>query len=454
LSVPRIKRFIDRDLWVEATGAGVPWRWAVGVLRVAIAAGRAAQDRLLNLHAVGLVYATLLSLVPFLAVSFSVLTAFGVHYRLEPLLARTLAPLGPQAGEVAQRVVGFVSRMNVGVLGTLGLAGLFYTAMSLIGKVEDALNEVWKVRRSRSLRRKFSDYLSVLLVGPVLIFTALAIIASLQNYAVVQRVLQTAHIQKVAVFLAGHLLPFVLLVAAFTFLYRFLPYTRVRLSAAVVGGFTAAVLWQLVGIGFAALVASSTSYAAIYSSFAVVIVCLIWLQAAWLVVLIGGQVAYVHQHPLSYVIARRQPSVLFRDRVGLTALVEITQRYLARQPPYRLDELSQVTDSPLGLLDELTDAFVARGILVRVAEPEGVMLARRPEDIKVTDLLDAIQEPAWPDAGDEVTDHPKAVSDVLNRRNEAIRSALGDVTLRALVSETDRSEATVADLTRYRRREG
>jgi membrane protein len=447
----RTERFCDQDLWTDVPSRGVLRRSAIRILRVIIAAAHAAWDPLLNLHAMGLVYTTLLSLVPLLAVTFSVLKAFGVHYRLEPMLARMLDPLGPQAGEVTGRVVEFVTRMNVGVLGAIGLAGLFYTALSLIGRIEDALNQIWKVRQSRGLRRRFSDYLSVLLVGPVLVFTAFATIASLQHYWLVQRVLQSIPVEKVAVFLAGHLMPFFLLVAAFTFLYRFLPYTRVRLEAAAVGGVTAAVLWELVGIGFAALVASSASYAAIYSSFAVVVLCIIWLQAAWLVVLVGGQVAYVHQQPLSYATARRHHSVLFRERIGLTAVVEITRRYLSSQPAYRLEELARITGAPLSVLDELTAAFVARGILVRATEPEGVTLSRPPENLKVIEILDAIQDPAGVDRWTEAT-NANVVSDVLHRRDQAIHSALGEVTLRSLAAEADRSESTVADLAQYRRR--
>jgi membrane protein len=447
----RTERFCDQDLWIDVPSRGVLRRSAIRILRVIIAAAHAAWDPLLNLHAMGLVYTTLLSLVPLLAVTFSVLKAFGVHYRLEPMLARMLDPLGPQAGEVTGRVVEFVTRMNVGVLGAIGLAGLFYTALSLIGRIEDALNQIWKVRQSRGLRRRFSDYLSVLLVGPVLVFTAFATIASLQHYWLVQRVLQSIPVEKVAVFLAGHLMPFFLLVAAFTFLYRFLPYTRVRLEAAAVGGVTAAVLWELVGIGFAALVASSASYAAIYSSFAVVVLCIIWLQAAWLVVLVGGQVAYVHQQPLSYATARRHHSVLFRERIGLTAVVEITRRYLSSQPAYRLEELARITGAPLSVLDELTAAFVARGILVRATEPEGVTLSRPPENLKVIEILDAIQDPAGVDRWTEAT-NANVVSDVLHRRDQAIHSALGEVTLRSLAAEADRSESTVADLAQYRRR--
>jgi DNA-binding IscR family transcriptional regulator len=103
------------------------------------------------------------------------------------------------------------------------------------------------------------------------------------------------------------------------------------------------------------------------------------------------------------------------------------------------------------VLDELTDAFVARGILVRATEPEGVMLSRPPEDLKVIDILEAIQNPSRDNAWTART-QASAVAEVLHQRDEAVRSAMSDVTLRSLASETDRPESTVADLTQYRRR--
>src|SRR5262245_15008187 len=135
-------QFWDQDLWTEDWSARGRLRcWGVQTLRVVTAAVRASRDRLLNLYAMGLVYATLLSLVPFLAVAFSLLKAFDAHVRLEPVLAHTLAPLGPQGAELTARVVEFVSHVNAGVLGAFGLAGLFYTALTLIEKIEDALNQ-------------------------------------------------------------------------------------------------------------------------------------------------------------------------------------------------------------------------------------------------------------------------------------------------------------------------
>src|SRR5262249_2318553 len=322
-------RRADEALWNDRGGRPFVARIGFRLARVLVGAVVAFQDRMLNLHAMGLVYATLLSLVPLLAVAVSVLKAFGAQYRLQPLLTRLLEPLGPQAADVTQRVVDFVSRMNIGVLGALGVAGLFYTVVSLIGKVEAAFNDIWNVRRSRGLPRKFSDYLSVLLVGPVLVFAAFAIIASLRSSWLVQRILQITRMEAVTVFVAGRVVPPVLVAAAFTFLYRFLPYTRVRLTAAVIGALAAAVLWQLSGAVFTTLVAGSTTYAAIYSTFAVLILSLIWLQVAWLVVLIGGQIAHVAQHPTPYVAARPRHRGPFRGGIRPTPPAAVPPRHPA-----------------------------------------------------------------------------------------------------------------------------
>ena len=213
----------------------------------------------------------------------------------------------------------------------MGVAVLFFTVISLVGKIEDSLNHIWRVRHPRSLARKFSDYLSVVLVGPVLVFTAFALTASAQSHWLVQRILE---IKLLGLVVTTRVMPFVFLCAAFTFLYKFIPHTRVRFSSALVGGVTAGVLWQLAGLGFAAFVVGSARYTAIYSSFAILILFLIWLYVGWLIVLVGGETAYFYQHPYAYLQegSRGGQTHLFQERLAerlaLLALVEMTRRYL------------------------------------------------------------------------------------------------------------------------------
>lgn len=450
-TLSRIRRYLDRDLWTaDLTRHSLARRGGTRALRLIVVVGRAPMETQLNLEATALVYRTLLSIVPLIAVAFSVLKGFGAQYRIEPLLTRMLAPLGEGGVEVAARIVDFVSHLNVSVLGAVGFIGLFYTVVGVIEKIEDALNRIWQVRRSRSLIRKISDYLSILLVGPVLVFGAFGLLASAQSRKLFERVIAVTPFRAETVAVVWHAAPFVLLVAAFTLLYRFLPFTRVEPGAALAGGVTAAVLWELAGLAFATFVAGSTGYAAIYSSFAVLVVFLLWLQLAWLIVLVGGQVAYVWQHPTSYVAVRSRPSALLRERVGLAAAVEIARRHLAGEPPLRLDALARMVRAPLTIVDELIGDFVARGLLARAVEPEAIVLARPPEQVTVRDVLDTIREPA-PDRVMDV-DVPSSVVSALQRRDEAVDQALGALTLQSLAAAPPAPEAAVANLSDYRRR--
>ena len=447
----RVLVFFDQNLWTrdlrERRGGE---RFTLTLLRILVVVIRAARDPQRSLEAMSLVYSTLLSLVPFIAVVFSLLKAFGAQYRVEPLVAQMLAPLGTPGIELANRVVEFVTRVNVGVLGAVGVAGLFYTVLSLVGKIEDALNAIWHARRARSLVRKFSDYLSILLVGPVLVFAALAVIASAQSSWLVQRVLEVTGLASVTLALVEHLTPFVLLAAAFTFIYRCLPAARVTLAAAAVGGFTAAVLWQFAGVGFTALVASSTSYAAIYSTFAVILLSLIWLDLAWLVVLIGGEVACAFQHPTSYAVVRARPGSRLRERVGLAALVAVARRHLSAEPPWTMDELARALGAPQSTVEDIVDALVASQIVALTSRPEAVVLLVDPARLSVGDVLDIVREAG--STGDLPLRLDARTTDLIERRDQAVRDACHGVTLASLVEAPSSSDAAVSDLARYRRR--
>jgi membrane protein len=420
---------------VNLSTVTAPTRLKIYILRLAIVAVKEFQRDQLTLRAMGLVYTSLLSLVPFLAVTFSVLKAFGVHQSLEPALARALEPLGAQGAELTQHVTLFVNNLQVGILGAVGLAGLFFTVISLLGQVEDALNQIWSARRARPLARKFTDYLSVILVGPILVFSAFALTASAQSYWLVQWVLQQTALEWITVALM-RVTPFLFLCTAFTFFYKFLPCTQVRFSSALIGGATAGLLWQAAGIGFAAFVASSAHYTAIYSGFAVVVLFLIWLYVGWFVVLAGGEVAYLYQRGVAALVrsAQGQRLGVARVQVVLQMFIAIARRTLAQQPPWQESELAAEVNATTTELEELVDEGVRRGLLLRTAESKGIVLARLPEHITILDLFNFADYPEFIAAA-TLTEGNDPVSCVLHRRDQALRHAFTDLTLRSLASE-------------------
>jgi membrane protein len=376
-----------------------------------------------------LTYTTLLSLVPFLAVMFSVLTALGARDVAAPFLAWMLEPLGPEAPLITERIVDFVEGLRVGILGAAGTAFLFYYVLNLVASMEDALNLIWRAPRSRTWSERFSAYLSVVLVGPVMVFTALALLASAQSHWFVERVMEIGILAPVFA-LVTRIMPFVLLWATFTFLYKLMPYTRVRLVSAVLGGATAAILWQLAGIGFTAFVATSTRYAAIYSSFAILILFLFWLYICWLIFLVGAEIAYFHQHPRAFVAEAIEGGRThsYQEWLALSTLIEVTRRHLSQGPPWQTAELAAFLDVPS--LEELLDKFIRAGILLKAAEPEGVALARPPENVTVKEVLDLVS------GGPQEKLDGGPAADVLQRREQAVQKSLEGVTLRALATET------------------
>jgi membrane protein len=432
----RIMQFAKQGLW-SADLSTLPFIQRAGMqtLRLAIAVALEFRPRLLDARAAGLVFTTLLSLVPLLAVMFSVLKAFDVHHQIEPLLAQTLEPLGPNSIEITARIIDFVDHLKIGVLGIVGVAGLFYTTYSLIDKIEQALNAIWMVRQGRTWGRKFADYLSVVLVGPLLVVTAFGVLASLQSNAVVQHVMEIEPFGSLLLWVA-ELVPFLMLCGVFTFFYKFIPYTQVRIGSALVGGISAAILWGIAGEAFAKFVTASAKYSAIYSSFAVLILFLLWLYAGWLIVLIGAQFSFFHQHPTAYLSRQlwQQGTPAFRERLALNVLLVLACGYLKGDPPLRQSDLAVTLSLPDALMAEQLDRLVEAGVIGIVKEPEGVTLIKPPELISVKEILDAVRDGS-PSGIRVPLDPNDPLERVLRYRDEAVQRALAGQTLRSLAAE-------------------
>lgn len=399
----------------------------------------------LNLRAMSLVYTTLLSLVPLLAVSFSVLKGFGVHNQLEPVLFNFLEPLGERGQEVATQIVSFVENVRVGVLGSVGLALLIYTVVSLMQKIEGAFNFVWRIENSRSLSQRFSNYLSVILIGPVMIFTALGITASVSNNSLVQYLLSIEPFGTMILSLS-RLVPYLLVCLTFTFIYIFIPNTRVKLGAALVGGLIAGFLWQTTGWAFTAFIAGSSKYAAIYSSFAILIMLLIWLYISWLVLLVGAQLSFYVQNPqyLTMTPVRLVLSNRLKERLALIIMYLIADGHYHNRAPWTLESLSEHLDLPSESVQNLLALLVDSGYLTPVvSEPEGYLPARDIETIQLSDLLRDIRREGESRFLSRARVAPvPAVDAVINSVEESVCSSISGKTLRDLVVSGPGEEAS------------
>jgi membrane protein len=387
--IKSLQAHIDRLLW-EKTKVETRVRRAIRMpARIIYAVARDLAEGQLTLRAMSLVYTTLLSVVPLIAFSLSVLKGFGVHRTVEPLLFEFLQPLGDQGGQITERIVEFVDNTRGDVLGGVGLTFLLFTVIIMVQKIEDTFNYIWQVQKSRSAARRFSDYLSVILIGPVLIITATGLIATITASEAMEHI---ARIRPFGSVLAAitQLAPFMLVVGVFAFFYGFVPNTRVRPRAALAGALLAGTGWTLGGSLFTAVIVGSTRYAAIYSSFAIVLFALIWLYLSWLILLIGAQVAYYVQYPRRMRAGRSlRLSIAQIERLALGIMVQIGRGFDSGvRPDFRM--LAHGLDHPAGSLEEITSRLEAAGLVVLTKD--GTFVPGRPPDaINLADVLAAVR---------------------------------------------------------------
>jgi membrane protein len=436
IGIENLHRVLKRLIWDVHLNAAprckaVPLRAA----RICYAVGRDLAEGQLTLRATSLVYTTLLALVPLLAVSLSVLKGFGVHSQIEPLLLNFLNPLGDKGVELGGRIIGFVNNMKVKVLGYLGLGLLMYTVISMIHKMEGAFNYIWHVRKSRPFTQRFSGYLSVILIGPVLVFSALGVTASLMTTGLVKQLLA---MEPFGGFLMAvtKLLPYVLTIVAFAITYLLVPNTRVRLDAALIGALVSGVLWEATGWAFTFFVVKSTQYTAIYSGFAIVITFMIWLYLSWLILLVGASVAFYYQQPDIFQTDAREVRLANRQVEGLALLVMqlIGWNYYHERPPWTLAGLAKRLQVPGEVLGRVAEALERRGLLTRTgAEPPSYLPARPLDATEVIEVLRAVRQ----DQRDSLLVNAGlpgegAVENLVQKVEEAIATTLRGQTLKEL----------------------
>jgi len=404
-------------------------------LQIVTMTGQDFMSGMLTLRAMSLVFTTLLSIVPLLAVSISVLKGFGVHDLLQPALTSLLAPLGDSSAKISGQIVGFVDNIKIGVLGALGLSLLIFTVMSLIQKIEAAFNQAWRLEGNRSLMQRFSSYLSVVLVGPVLIFSAVGITASLSNNVLLGSLNLLPHVNEVF-FLVGYLLPYILILVAFMLIYLLVPNTRVKVKSAFFGAVAAGFLWKSVGALFTFFVGASTSYTAIYSGFAIVLMFMVWLYLSWLILLVGATISYYHQHPerLMWQQTTTRLSARMREQLALQAMRNIALCYdqQSEMSP-TVGNLAHYQKVPVDTLVRMLAALEQDGLVCQSNDETSHYLPSR--SLSQITLLDILHSARDADANSQImqfhSDEP--VSKLLKQIENDLETRLGQQTLSELI---------------------
>jgi membrane protein len=397
---------------------------AIKAIRFAYAILRDVLFSTLTLRAMGLVYITILAVVPTLALVFAGLKGLGIHRsKIEPVLLNALEPLGDKGVEITQRLINVVDNVQGGLLAGVSLLLLVYTTVSMIRKIEESLNHIWRVDGARNLLQRFGEYLSIVIVGPPLMITAVALIAAMGSNALVSQLLNIELLGSTMVVI-GKLTPYLLLGLFFSMLYWFIPNTRVLFRYALLGGLIGGLLWVTSGVVFATFVVNSTRNASIYASFAIAIVALMWLYISWLIVLIGAQAAFYAQNPEYQRVGYRQLNVgnLIREQAALSLMLLVAEAFRDANKTIRTEEISQQLKVPGILLGPVKTRLQAAGLLV-ITSKGHLMPSRDPGKISLMDIINAVRSAHAADVYRSGA-WPKQVNQVLEEIEGHVRNSL------------------------------
>ncbi|MBN1547951.1 MAG: YihY/virulence factor BrkB family protein [Syntrophaceae bacterium] len=393
-------QFVQHDIWrIRRTYLPRRESFFINLLRVFILSIRGFDEDKCQLRASALTFYSLISIVPVVAMAFGIAKGFGFEKILEAQLRSKFA--GQE--EILSNVINFshalLDNTRGGLIAGVGLVLLFWAVIKVLGHIEDSLNDIWGIKERRSFGRKFSDYLSLMLICPVILIlsSGVTIFIKTQVTLIMEKINFLGTFSPL-IMSALELLPYSLLWGLFTFLYIFLPNTKVRFSSGLLGGIIAGTIFQIVQWIYITFQVGAAQYNAIYGSFAAIPLFLVWLQLSWLIVLYGAELSFAHQNVDTYEFEPDALQASHRLKTLLTLQIAhyLIKNFVQREKPLNAEELSQQLEIPVRLTNEILFTLEKSRVISHVAsesgEDRGFLPACDINKLTVQSVIDAVEE--------------------------------------------------------------
>lgn len=412
-----LRAWLFQELWAHDPNAGAAMRTLKALAQLIALTARGFQNDQLLLRASALTYVTALSVIPMLGVVIAVLGVVGGDESIVNFVIEQLTTVAP---EVRETVRGYATGLDFASFGAVGGAIVFGTAIFALRHLEQTLNEIWGVARSRSWARRFSDYLAVMVVAPISIGVAVSLATSLQSEPIVTALLRNPVFAQIYG-LGLSQVPVLVLFLGFTFLFWFFPNTTVRIRAAALGGAVSAILFSMARTIYVDFQVGAATYETLFGALSAVPLILAWLYACWAVLLLGAEVAFAAQN---LPFARREmrsseASPAQREAIAVEIAVEIVRCFREQESPPSSEALADSLEEPIRLVRRLTadleEAGIVRSVLRRDADSAGYLPARPAGDLAVGEILRAVRGEAF---------HSSVAGEPGAARNPAVGAAL------------------------------
>ena len=435
---PKITDFIQSHIW-ELPLDQLP-RWQsplIKQVRVLILAFKGFNRDKCQLRAAALTFYSILSLIPILAMVFGIAKGFGFEQTLELLLQEKIASRDMVAQEGLDWVISKAKLLLESTRGSLiagvGLIVLMWAATRVLRHIEAALNDIWEIKNSRPWIRNFTDLLSIMVVAPILFILAQSTTVFIT--AIIQDLSKGMELLGL-LFLLMKLVPFGLIWLLFTMIYVVVPNTKVNFKSALVAGVIVGTTFQLSQWIFFKSQMGISKYNAIYGSFAFLPLLLIWIQTAWLILLLGAEIAFANQHINRYEFALGSQEVKpsFKKLVTLLITNLLVKNFVEAKSSLTAEEISAILHAPVRLvrqcITDLMNSKIINEVGKKNSQDTSYQPARSVENLSVSFVLQAIDKHGLGDIHIHESGESKRLSQTLEALNQEIERSPSNILLK------------------------
>lgn len=368
--IQQVLNFIKKDVWRIRRAELPPGKsFLMKILRVLLLAIRGYKKDKCQLRASALTFYSLVSIVPVAAMAFGIAKGFGFEKILEEQLRTKLAGQEEVVAKVIEFSHSLLSNTRGGLIAGIGLVVLLWAVIKVLGQIEYSFNDIWKIKEKRTIGRMFSDYLSLMLVCPVILVLAsgVNVFITTQVNMIIEKFTILGGFSPLIFFLLK-LLPFTLMWILFTFLYMFMPNTKVHFSSGLFAGILIGTVFQIVQWAYITFQIGVVHYNAIYGSFAALPLFLAWLQISWLIVLFGVEISLAYQTADDHEFEPDFHDASHRLRILISLWVtgRIIKNFIRGDKPMTAGELTRQMEIPRPFVDEIIAALVTSNIISAV----------------------------------------------------------------------------------------
>jgi membrane protein len=441
--ISRIIHFVKTGIWeIRLKDLSPIQAFLIKYLRVILLASRGFIRDNCQKTASVLTYFSLLNLVPVVAVAFAIAKGFGLEKLIEKQILQIADKANWQA-DITTQIISFSNKLleqaKGGLIAGIGVILLFWTVISILGKIEDSLNGIWEVKKSRTLVRKFSDYITMMVIGPVLfvISSSATVLVASQVKIFVNRIALLGVFSKIILLLLN-LLPYVSIWALLTMLYLIMPNTRIPIRSGILGGITAGTIFQIVQWIYIKFQIGVSSYGAVYGSFVALPLFLAWLQMSWMIVLFGAEIAYANEHyeTFGFHPDYSRISLSSKKLLALRIFHLLIKKFSLGEKPLSASQIAYALEIPVRLVRQFLYELSDVGLVVETAKGVKSEVAFQPgrtiENITVKFALDEYEKHGIVRIPDNQSDEAEKISSFLKDISDTIEKSPGNVTLKEI----------------------